>query len=107
MQTTLRFAALPAPRLGPRAALRCPRGLAPSLALCLLLAPVAWAQDRVAGPAASTPAMNHLPEVEVSGPRDAAIGVADSASEGAVERESFRTRPKLRPGDIVEAVPGV
>ena len=50
---------------------------------------------------------SHLPEVEVQGPRDAAIGSADSASEGAVERESYQSRPKLRPGDIVEAVPGV
>jgi len=49
----------------------------------------------------------HLPEIEVVGPRDTAIGTADSASEGAVERESFQSRPKLRPGDIVEAVPGV
>lgn len=50
---------------------------------------------------------SHLPEIEVRGPRDAAIGTADSASEGAVERESYQSRPKLRPGDIVEAVPGV
>ncbi|MBU2408596.1 MAG: TonB-dependent receptor plug domain-containing protein, partial [Gammaproteobacteria bacterium] len=49
----------------------------------------------------------HLPEIEVQGPRDATIGSADSASEGAAERESFQARPKLRPGDIVEAVPGV
>jgi outer membrane receptor protein involved in Fe transport len=50
---------------------------------------------------------SHLPEIEVRGPRDASIGAADSASEGAVERESYQSRPKLRPGDIVEAVPGV
>jgi len=50
---------------------------------------------------------SHLPEVEIRGPRDATIGVADSASEGAAEREVFQARPKLRPGDIVEAVPGV
>jgi len=50
---------------------------------------------------------SHLPEIEVRGPRDAIIGSADSASEGAVERESFQSRPKLRPGDIVEVVPGV
>ncbi|MBB3182058.1 TonB-dependent receptor plug domain-containing protein [Variovorax sp. Sphag1AA] len=50
---------------------------------------------------------SHLPEIEVRGPRDATIGNADSASEGAVERESFQSRPKLRPGDIVEVVPGV
>ncbi|WP_082754925.1 TonB-dependent receptor [Variovorax sp. PAMC 28711] len=50
---------------------------------------------------------SHLPEIQVRGPRDATIGTADSASEGAAERESFQSRPKLRPGDIVEAVPGV
>ena len=50
---------------------------------------------------------SHLPEIEVRGPRDATIGAADSASEGAAEREVFQARPKLRPGDIVEAVPGV
>jgi outer membrane receptor protein involved in Fe transport len=49
----------------------------------------------------------HLPEIEVSGPRDASVGTADSASEGAAEKDSFQNRPKLRPGDIVEAVPGV
>ncbi|RZL45335.1 MAG: TonB-dependent receptor, partial [Variovorax sp.] len=50
---------------------------------------------------------SHLPEIQVLGPRDATIGTADSASEGAAEREVFQARPKLRPGDIVEAVPGV
>lgn len=89
----------------------CSTHMAPSLPLralpllwALPLAPAAWAQADAAGPAA---AATHLPEVEVSGPRDAAVGVADTASEGAVERQAFRTRPKLRPGDIVEAVPGV
>ncbi len=59
------------------------------------------------GGAASWAQESHLPEVQVRGPRDAAIGSADSASEGAAERASFQARPKLRPGDIVEAVPGV
>ena len=49
-----------------------------------------------AQPAASGTA--HLPEVQVQGPRDAAIGSADSASEGAAEKASFQSRPKLRPG---------
>jgi hypothetical protein len=57
--------------------------------------------------AAASAQQAHLPAIEIVGPRDAAIGTADSASEGAVERESFQARPKLRPGDIVEAVPGV
>ncbi|WPG35791.1 TonB-dependent receptor domain-containing protein [Variovorax sp. EBFNA2] len=59
------------------------------------------------GSAAVCAQQSHLPEIEVRGPRDAGVGSADSASEGAAQRESFQTRPKLRPGDIVEAVPGV
>ncbi len=59
------------------------------------------------GSAAVHAQTSHLPEIQVSGPRDATVGTADSASEGAVERASYQSRPKLRPGDIVEAVPGV
>ncbi|MDP9990033.1 hypothetical protein J2W28_000587 [Variovorax boronicumulans] len=66
-----------------------------------------WLLGALLGSAAASAQQTHLPAIEIVGPRDAAIGVADSASEGAVERESFQTRPKLRPGDIVEAVPGV
>ncbi|QHI99722.1 TonB-dependent receptor [Xylophilus rhododendri] len=80
----------------PRALIR------PSPLLCgLLLSGAALAHEDPEG------GKLHLPDVEVRGPRDAAIGLADSASEGAVEKTSFQTRPKLRPGDIVEAVPGV
>lgn len=70
----------------------------PSRLLCAAL---------LGGTAAVGAQPSHLPEVQVRGPRDATIGSADSASEGAAERESFQSRPKLRPGDIVEAVPGV
>lgn len=66
-----------------------------------------WLLGALFGSAAACAQQNHLPEIQVVGPRDTAIGTADSASEGAVERESYQSRPKLRPGDIVEAVPGV
>ncbi|KPV17997.1 hypothetical protein APR51_25235, partial [Variovorax paradoxus] len=66
-----------------------------------------WMFGALLGSAAAWSQPVHLPPIEVSGPRDAAIGTADSASEGAVEKASFQARPKLRPGDIVEAVPGV
>jgi outer membrane receptor protein involved in Fe transport len=66
-----------------------------------------WLLGALLGSAAASAQQTGLPAIEVVGPRDAAIGTADSASEGAVERESFQARPKLRPGDIVEAVPGV
>ncbi|HSV60776.1 MAG TPA: TonB-dependent receptor [Variovorax sp.] len=78
--------------------LMLPHPRSAAIASCLLWAgscATAWAQT------------DHLPEIQVRGPRDATIGTADSASEGAAERESFQSRPKLRPGDIVEAVPGV
>jgi len=73
--------------------------------LTLLRQPLLWGV--LLGSNAALAQERHLPEVEVRGPRDASIGSADSASEGAVERESYQSRPKLRPGDIVEAVPGV
>ena len=66
----------------------------PLLALSAL-APVAHAQE------------GRLPEVEIRGLRDSLIGDADTASEGAVQPESLQRRPKLRPGDVIEAVPGV
>jgi hypothetical protein len=66
-----------------------------------------WLLGALLGSAAASAQQTGLPAIEVVGPRDAAIGTADSASEGAVERASFQARPKLRPGDIVEAVPGV
>eukprot|EP01035_Chromulina_nebulosa_P042846 gene42846-58020_t len=69
--------------------------------------PRPWLLGALFGSAAACAQQSHLPEIQIVGPRDAAIGTADSASEGAVERESFQSRPKLRPGDIVEAVPGV
>jgi len=70
--------------------------------------PRPWLLGALFGSAAAcAQQQSHLPEIQIVGPRDAAIGTADSASEGAVERESFQSRPKLRPGDIVEAVPGV
>ncbi|MEJ8859639.1 TonB-dependent receptor [Variovorax robiniae] len=59
------------------------------------------------GSAAACAQEASLPEIQVSGPRDATIGAAASASEGAAEREVFQARPKLRPGDIIESVPGV
>jgi hypothetical protein len=46
-------------------------------------------------------------EVEVTGRADTLIGVADSAGEGVVGREDLARRPLLRPGELLETVPGV
>ena len=71
-----------------------------------LYAPCLWMAALLASTAVRAQE-SHLPGVFVHGPRDAAIGTADSATEGAAEQAAFQARPKLRPGDIVEAVPGV
>jgi outer membrane cobalamin receptor len=48
-----------------------------------------------------------LDEVVVTAQRDQLIGVADSASEGTVLSEQLANRPVLRPGEVLEVVPGL
>ncbi|RYD76373.1 MAG: TonB-dependent receptor, partial [Verrucomicrobiaceae bacterium] len=58
-----------------------------------------------ADPAAGTVAT--LEEIIVEGRSDSLVGVASSANEGVVGREQLALRPLLRPGEIVETIPGV
>jgi hypothetical protein len=48
-----------------------------------------------------------LEKVEVIGRYDDQIGVFDSASQGEVTRDGILKRPLLRPGEVLEAVPGM
>jgi hypothetical protein len=48
-----------------------------------------------------------LEPVTVSASRTGLIGAADSASEGTVTREQISTRAWLRPGEVLETVPGL
>ena len=48
-----------------------------------------------------------LEKVEVIGRYDDEIGVFDSASQGEVTRDGILKRPLLRPGEVLEAVPGM
>jgi len=48
-----------------------------------------------------------LSPVEVLGRYEDAIGVSDAASQGVVTRQGIEKRPLLRPGEMVEAVPGL
>src|SRR5262245_56418579 len=48
-----------------------------------------------------------LPKVEVIGRYDDQIGVFDSASQGEVTRDGILERPLLRPGEVLEAIPGM
>jgi outer membrane receptor protein involved in Fe transport len=46
-------------------------------------------------------------EVHVEARADDLVGIATSATEGATGAEDLRKRPLLRPGEIVETIPGV
>jgi outer membrane receptor protein involved in Fe transport len=48
-----------------------------------------------------------LEEIIVSERSDSLIGIASSANEGVVGAEQLARRPLLRPGEIVETIPGV
>ena len=63
------------------------------------------AQDSPAGPL--SPAVP-LQEVIVTAARAQRLsGTADSASEGTVSAEELQSRPLLRPGEVLESVPGL
>lgn len=55
----------------------------------------------------SEPASRYEERLEVRGRADDLVGIAGSAAEGATGREDLARRPVLRPGEIVETVPGV
>ncbi|MET3666058.1 TonB-dependent receptor [Caulobacter sp. 1776] len=60
--------------------------------------------------AASAPVLVHAQEVEaisVWGRRANDLGRATSASEGRIAYADFAVRPLLRPGELIEAVPGL
>ena len=45
--------------------------------------------------------------VDVENPADNLVGIAASASQGAVTAEQFEVRPIQRPGEVLETVPGM
>ncbi len=74
---------------------RCVAALAVTLALA---ASAAHAED---------PPATLAPPVEVIGRYENDVGTRDAASEGAVTRAGIEKRPLLRPGEVLEAVPGM
>ncbi len=56
---------------------------------------------------ASLPALANHQQVVVSRHYDNAVGTSDAASQGAIEAGLLRSRPALRPGEVLEFVPGV
>ena len=59
------------------------------------------------GAVSCLPANAHIEEVVVEGRRDALVGDARSASEGIIGQVDLALRPVQRPGDILEAIPGM
>lgn len=52
-------------------------------------------------------ASEHLEEVVVEGRRDPLLGQAQTASEGVIGQADLALRPIQRPGDVLEAIPGM
>ncbi len=57
-----------------------------------------------AGPSATVSSPNR---VEVTGHYDNAIGSSDAASQGVIRADLIKSRPALRPGEVLEFVPGM
>ncbi len=86
-----------------------PGALALALGLATLAAPLGAQQTSEALPAqplATTTAQ--LDKVEISGRHyDNAVGSSDAASQGVIRADLLKSRPALRPGEVLEFVPGV
>ena len=92
-----------------------PANLVVLLLLTLLAAPAFGQGEEPATPAeptdAETPAPSpeptRLEPVVVHGREDSLVGVADSASQGTIGAAQLEQRPISRPGEVLEAVPGL
>lgn len=87
-----------------------PGALAVAVALGLA-APAALAQAAAAAaadPAKEAAQAERVERVEVSGRHyDNAVGSSDAASQGSIRAELLKSRPALRPGEVLEFVPGL
>ncbi len=80
----------------------------PRQQLLLAIAGCCAAGFALAQPDAGALPASQLEKVEISGRHyDNAIGSADAASQGSIRAELLKSRPALRPGEILEFVPGV
>src|SRR5256714_9760445 len=75
-----------------------------ALLLVLVLPAAARAED------AASPASDHThytEEIQVTGHYENAVGSSDAASAGRITRQLVEDRPILRPGEVLELVPGL
>ncbi len=89
--------------------------LALMLSFCSTLGGLARA-DTDAPPDAGTPSPNagesqkgttQLPEIVVEERSDSLLGVADTSTQGTIGAQELEDRPISRPGEVLEAMPGV
>jgi hypothetical protein len=82
---------------------------------CSALSGLAWA-DNAAPAAASASASNtsesqqgttQLPEIVVEERSDSMVGIAESSTQGTIGAQELEDRPISRPGEVLEAMPGV
>jgi len=68
-------------------------------AAILMAVPFAWADDEHK--------VEKIDQIEVLGHYENSVGSSDAASQGAVTATLIESRPALRPGELLEFVPGV
>jgi len=86
----------------------CPIAIAATLALAGQAAHGQTAEPAKDASTPSTVAANQLDRVEITGRHyDNAVGSSDAASQGTIRAELLKSRPALRPGEVLEFVPGV
>lgn len=83
-------------------------GISAAIAPIALAASLAWSAGAVRAEEANAPVDANAGRVEVTGRHyDNAIGSSDAASQGTIRAELLKSRPALRPGEVLEFVPGV
>ncbi len=73
--------------------------MAQATCLALALPHATWSQADDKAPASQ--------QIEVTGHYDNAVGSSDAASQGTIRAELLKSRPALRPGEVLEFVPGM
>jgi hypothetical protein len=83
------------------------RPLRPAAALAALLLPLAASAQSAPPAAPAKPAEEEVAEIEVTGGPQGSLGTTDAASAGTITRQLVEDRPLLRPGEVLELVPGL
>ena len=73
----------------------------------LAAARIAWAALAAAAFGARADDVERLQRIEVTGNYNNGVGTSDAASEGSIHSKLIESRPVLRPGEVLEFVPGL